>query len=126
MANGVIGSLTHLDMLRRSQKPAAEMPSETQSKGLKIVVIGSSVARGHKAWLLNGWVTQLGQTLQQTYGHQLVNVAEVGANVNRAIARFTSVVTPEQPDIVIIALSLGNEGLASCPPRQRRAVQRRC
>ncbi|NJL54698.1 lipase, partial [bacterium] len=34
-------------------------------------------------------------------------------------------VAPEQPDIVVIALSLGNEGLASCPPQQRRAIQRR-
>ena len=41
--------------------------------GLKIVVIGSSVALGHKAWLLNGWSWLLGQTLQPS-GHQLVNV----------------------------------------------------
>ncbi|WP_257236155.1 DUF1796 family putative cysteine peptidase [Nostoc sp. 'Peltigera malacea cyanobiont' DB3992] len=34
-------------------------------------------------------------------------------------------VTPEKPDIVIIALSLGNEGLAYCSPHERRAVQRR-
>ena len=109
----------------RVAKPAAEMPLDPGSKGLKIVVIGSSVARGHKAWLLNGWATQLSQTLQQTYGHHLVNVAEVGANVGSTIARFTSVVTPEKPDVVIIALSLGNEGLAHCLPHQRRAVQRR-
>ena len=111
-------------------EPATETPPETQlpetqSQGLKIVVIGSSVAHGQKAWLLNGWATQLGQTLQQTYGHRWVNVAEVGTNVSSTIARFASVVTPQQPDIVIIALSLGNEGLAHCPPHQRRAVQRR-
>jgi hypothetical protein len=74
---------------------------------------------------LRGWVWLLEQALQQKYGHKLVNVSEVGANVSRTIARFTSIVTPEQPDVVIIALSLGNEGLAYCPPHERRAIQRR-
>lgn len=92
---------------------------------LKIAVIGSSVAWGHKAWLLEGWAGQLGRALQEKYGHQLVNVAEVGANVGRTIARFDEVVTPERPDLVIISLSLGNEGLAHCQPRDRRTVQRR-
>ncbi|MBE9209832.1 lipase [Nostoc sp. LEGE 06077] len=96
------------------------------AEDLKIVVIGSSVALGHKAWLLDGWVELLKEALQQKYGHsRLVNVSEVGANVSRTIARFGSVVTPEQPDIVIIALSLGNEGLAYCSPHERRAIQRR-
>jgi lysophospholipase L1-like esterase len=99
-------------------------PLVEKSSGLKVVFIGSSVARGHKAWMLEGWATLLGQTLQQS-GHRLINVAEVGANVSSTIARFNSVVAPENPDIVIIALSLGNEGLAHCFPHQRRAVQRR-
>jgi Starch binding domain/GDSL-like Lipase/Acylhydrolase family/Putative papain-like cysteine peptidase (DUF1796) len=96
-----------------------------KSTGLKIVVIGSSVALGHKAWMFDGWAAQLGQTLQQKYGHQLVNVSEAGANVSRTIDRFGTVVTPEQPDIVIIALSLGNEGFAHCLPHQRQGIQRR-
>jgi Starch binding domain/GDSL-like Lipase/Acylhydrolase family/Putative papain-like cysteine peptidase (DUF1796) len=95
------------------------------SEGLKIVVIGSSVALGHKAWLFRNWAWLLGQTLQEKYGHIFINVSEEGANVNKTINRFASVVTPEQPDVVIIALSLGNEGLAYCPPQERRAVQRR-
>ncbi|MBW4479429.1 MAG: lipase [Tolypothrix brevis GSE-NOS-MK-07-07A] len=107
------------------QESALKMSLNERFEGLKIVVIGSSVALGHKAWLLKGWVWLLEQALQQKYGHQLVNVSEVGANVSRTIARFASVVTPEQPDVVIIALSLGNEGLAYCPPHERRAIQRR-
>lgn len=106
-------------------QPAVKMPLETESQGLKIVVIGSSVALGYKAWLLQGWVWLLAQALQQKYGHKVINVSEVGANVSRTITRFASVVTPEQPDIVIIALSLGNEGLAYCRPHERRAAQRR-
>ncbi|MEH2152245.1 DUF1796 family putative cysteine peptidase [Nostoc sp.] len=107
------------------EKPAVKRPLDEESEGLKIVVIGSSVALGHKAWFLQGWVWLLAQALQQKYGHQLVNVSEVGANVSRTIARFPWFVTPEKPDIVIIALSLGNEGLAYCPSHERRAVQRR-
>ncbi len=93
--------------------------------GLKIVVIGSSVALGHKAWLLEGWAWQLAQVLQEKYGHQLVNVSEVGANTSHTIARFPLVVTPEKPDVVIIALSLGNERFAHCPEQERRSIQRR-
>ncbi|MBE9105481.1 lipase [Nostoc cf. edaphicum LEGE 07299] len=107
------------------EKPAVKIPLDREPEGLKIVVIGSSVAVGHKAWFLKGWVWLLAQALQQKYGHKLLNVSEVGANVSRTIARFPRFVTPEQPDIVIIALSLGNEGLAHCPPHERRAVQRR-
>lgn len=107
------------------EEPTVRMPLEEGREMLKIVVIGSSVALGHKAWFLKGWVWLLGEALQQKYGHKLVNVSEVGANVTRTIARFPLVVTPEQPDVVIIALSLGNEGLAYCPPHERRAVQRR-
>ncbi|QLE51140.1 lipase [Nostoc sp. C057] len=107
------------------EKSTVKMPVEERAERLKIVVIGSSVALGHKAWFLKGWVWLLAQALEQKYGHQLVNVSEVGANVSRTIARFPWFVTPEKPDIVIIALSLGNEGLAYCPPHERRAVQRR-
>jgi lysophospholipase L1-like esterase len=100
-------------------------PLTADTEGQKILVIGSSVAVGQKAWLLKGWASLLGQAVQQKYGHRLINVSEVGSNVGRTIDRFGSVVTPEQPDVVIIALSLGNEGLAHCPPHQRRTVQRR-
>jgi hypothetical protein len=93
---------------------SAKIPLSQSAAGLKVVVIGSSVALGYKAWLLDGWSGLLGQELQQTYGHRLVNVSEAGANISRTIARFPQVVTPEKPDIVIIALSLGNEGLAHC------------
>ncbi len=100
-------------------------PEHQSSERLKIVVIGSSVALGFNAWLLRGWAWLLGHTLQQNYGHQLINVSEVGANVSRTIERFQSVVAPEKPDMVIIALSLGNEGLAECLPQEQRTVQRR-
>ncbi len=93
--------------------------------GLKIVVIGSSVALGHNAWLMEGWADQLAQKLHTTHGHQLINVSQLGANVSTTLDRFSTVVAPHQPNLVIIALSLGNEGFAYCAPHDRRALQRR-
>jgi hypothetical protein len=95
------------------------------SSGIKVLVLGSSVAMGCSAWLLKGWACRLGQALQEKYGHILVNRSQLGANVSSTIERFASVVVPEKPDIVIISLSLGNEGIAYSRPHDRRAVQRR-
>jgi lysophospholipase L1-like esterase len=104
----------------------AETKPETDAQnGLKVLVLGSSVAMGCSAWLLNGWANQLGLTLKEKFGHQLINRSQLGANVSSTIERFASVVVPEKPDLVIISLSLGNEGLAYCRPHDRRAVQRR-
>ncbi|HIK28746.1 MAG: DUF1796 family putative cysteine peptidase [Oscillatoriaceae bacterium SKW80] len=107
------------------EQPVVHKPLPKGIQGLKIVVIGSSVALGCNGWLLKGWTWYLEQDLHKKYGHQLVNVSEVGANVITTINRFQRVVAPEKPDIVIISLSLGNEGLAYCAPHERRAVQRR-
>jgi len=107
------------------KEPTAQKPLTKGDRGLKIAIVGSSVGVGCNSWLLRGWAWHLEQALHEKYGHILVNLSEVGANVSTTIDRFPLVVAPEQPDIVIIALSLGNEGLAYCPPHQRRAVQRR-
>ncbi|MHC5772074.1 MAG: hypothetical protein ACYTXI_42480 [Nostoc sp.] len=50
------------------ENPSVRIPLDEESEGLKIVVIGSSVALGHKAWFLQGWVWLLAQALQQKYG----------------------------------------------------------
>jgi lysophospholipase L1-like esterase len=107
------------------QTPPQLTPAELGPQGLKIVVLGSSVAMGCSAWLLEGWAKLLGDTLQAKYGHQLINVSELGSNVSRAIERFPQVVAPERPDVVIIGLSLGNEGLAHCSLPERRVIQKR-
>ncbi|ABD00323.1 lipase [Synechococcus sp. 65AY6Li] len=104
--------------------PVSE-PEPEDCPGLKIVVLGSSVALGCSAWLLRGWAWLLQKALRERYGHQVRNLSELGANVSRTLARFEQVVIPEHPDVVIVALSLGNEGLATALPEHRRAVQRR-
>lgn len=104
-------------------KPS-ELQIERQHKGLKILIIGSSVAEGHKSWLMRGWAALLADSLNQKYGHQVINVSKAGANISTTIARFSQFIKPST-DIVIIALSLGNEGFARCPVPQRRSLQRK-
>jgi lysophospholipase L1-like esterase len=100
-------------------------PEPKQGKGGKIAVIGSSVALGCNAWLNHGWAQRLGTALKQSRGYELVNLSQKGANATSTCHRFNGVVPPHQPDIVIIALSLGNEGLAHCLPYERPAAQQR-
>eukprot|EP00439_Symbiodinium_sp_Y106_P080021 s64_g18.t1 len=63
--------------------------------------------------------------LHKQYGHRVINVSRSGANTGTTKERFREVVAPLRPDVVIIALSLGNEGLAHCRPGERRAAQHR-
>jgi lysophospholipase L1-like esterase len=94
------------------------------SEGCKVLILGSSVAAGHRAWRHQGWAQQLAHTLQHR-GYRVINRSEPGASVTRTIARFAEVVVPEQPDIVILSLSLGNEGFAHCSLQERWAIQQR-
>lgn len=95
------------------------------TNGLKILLVGSSVALGCSAWLLKGWAWHLEQELQQRFGHQLVNRSIIGANTATIIQELPEMIAAENPDIVIISLSLGNEGLAYCSPHQQQAIQQR-
>ena len=111
--------------LEQAIAPIPDQQNSDARNGKKVLVIGSSVAMGCSAWLLKGWASHLESALQEKYGHKLINRSQLGANVTSTIERFAAVVVPEKPDIVVIALSLGNEGLAYCRPHDRRAVQRR-
>ncbi len=101
--------------------PKPLLPKSPQ--GLKVVVFGSSVALGCSAWLLRGWAWRLEQALHQRYGHQLVNRSLLGANVSQAIANLPQVLEEERPDIVILALSLGNEGFAKAFHSHFKSIQ---
>lgn len=91
----------------------------------RVVVIGSSVAEGFNSWRKRGWAWRLGQALAEAFGYELINVSQSGANTQATKERFEQAVCPWKPDIVVVGLSLGNEGLAHCPPDQRRAAQYR-
>ncbi|CAK9077985.1 Lipase, partial [Durusdinium trenchii] len=94
-------------------------------RGWCIAIVGSSVAEGYNTWRKRGWAWLLGEALHQTYGHRVVNVSQSGANTALTKERLKDAVAHLKPDIIIIALSLGNEGLAHCLPGERRAAQHR-
>jgi len=91
----------------------------------RIAVIGSSVAEGFNSWRKRGWAWLLAHELRHRYGHDVVNLSQCGASTEVTLARFRETIAPWCPDIVIIALSLGNEGLFDCPGNERRARQHR-
>lgn len=85
---------------------------EPKSQSKKVVVFGSSVALGDGAVLYRGWAYKLGQAMASR-GYTFVNKSVGGNNTTNLIQRFYTDVVPEHPDLVIIGLGLGNEGLVS-------------
>lgn len=81
-----------------------------QVQNKKIVVLGSSVALGQGSPSFNGWARRLATALTP-YGYTVVNKAISGNKTNDCIGRFYTDVVTENPGIVILGLSLANEGL---------------
>eukprot|EP00929_Paragymnodinium_shiwhaense_P041310 TRINITY_DN21469_c0_g1_i1.p1 TRINITY_DN21469_c0_g1~~TRINITY_DN21469_c0_g1_i1.p1 ORF type:complete len:812 (-),score=90.21 TRINITY_DN21469_c0_g1_i1:554-2989(-) len=103
--------------------PGSRVPAIPSSpRGLKVVVFGSSVSAGHKAWLFRGWAEMLGEVLHSRYGHGFVNAGIEGINTERGLQLYAEKVAPLQPDVVILAFGLGNEGLPHCPGHERAHV----
>jgi len=101
-----------------SQNPASsEMETNSSTDSLKedeirIAVIGSSVACGSYAKNDQGWAYHLQKALsRRSTKYKFFNVAESGADTSETKSRFNSVISPIHPHIVIISLSLANEGL---------------
>jgi lysophospholipase L1-like esterase len=76
----------------------------------KLMVIGSSVAYGVGATGNNGWANRLSADLIAR-GWTYKNHAIGGNTTTDVINRFYLDVVPENPDVLIIGLSLGNEGI---------------
>ncbi|ELR98781.1 DUF1796 family putative cysteine peptidase [Gloeocapsa sp. PCC 73106] len=104
-------------------KPIAKSSPTQVTSAPKVMVVGSSVALGCSSWLLKGWTSRLETVLKDRY--QFVNCSFLGADVTSIISKFPRLISQEQPDIVIISLSLGNEGLAHCPREQQQALRQR-
>jgi len=101
-----------------SQNPSsAEMETSSSTDSLKedeirIAVIGSSVACGAFAQNDQGWAYQLQKALsRRSRKYKVFNVAQSGTDTSATKSRFHSVISPIHPHIVIISLSLANEGL---------------
>ncbi|MBR7635134.1 GDSL-type esterase/lipase family protein [Janthinobacterium lividum] len=76
----------------------------------KIVILGSSVALGQGSPSWNGWSNRLATALAPR-GYTVVNKSIGGNKTSDCIGRFYTDVVTQNPGIVIICLSIANEGL---------------
>ena len=95
----------HKDEWEREKQKAFEESIATNSR-LKMVVYGSSVAKGSRL----GWANRLGTVLEGR-NWEYVNKSVGVDNTSKLLARFNRDLLPENPDVVVIALSLANEGV---------------
>ena len=82
----------------------------------KCVILGSSVARGEGATDFNGWANQLRAVLESRGSWIVVNKSIGGDMTANLLERWERDLLPEKPDVVVIALSLANEGLMGDEP----------
>lgn len=101
--------------------PDLEAWTPTSSSAPKLLIFGSSVAKG---W--NGGGTETNGSYANGYGGRLTPVLEAmgwmvtngsvgGNNTTLLNARYDSDAVPVNPDVILIGLSLGNEGLLGDP-----------
>jgi len=77
-----------------------------------ILIIGSSVAFGLYASPGKGWAALLAVALKKRSGWRIQNIANPGDDTKLTIESFRQKGVTLQPDVVIIGLSLLNEGIA--------------
>lgn len=82
-----------------------------KTQPLHVLILGSSVAQGSAAAPGHSWASKL-QTELAVRGHQLTNAAVGGLNTFATLEFLDAVVAAvKKPDIIIVSLSLANEGL---------------
>lgn len=118
-ARQVAATQAHAQSIVRFQLPASPLrrPTTTPPDLLnlplrhgvpRLVVYGSSVARGSGAAWDYGWARMLRDALHPR-GWDVLNLSESGSDTERAMDRFPEVIAA-QPACVLISLSLANEG----------------
>ncbi|CAE7874015.1 unnamed protein product [Symbiodinium necroappetens] len=107
--DGEFGKLPLPPDLPGPRSPGIPAP---QPGGLRVAICGSSVAAGAHAEEDQGWAWLLAKSLEAQFGHQTLNVAVHGYNTERLLQDFTRLVASQKPDMVVISLSLANEGLS--------------
>lgn len=81
----------------------------------KVVVLGSSSAAGVGASRYDlSWVGLLTFELRNR-GFEVINSSISGSGTGSSLARFDADVTPHQPDFVVLATSIFNEGFVNAP-----------
>ncbi len=84
--------------------------------GMKLVIFGSSVAKGTGAKKNYGWANRLKAFLEKK-NWIVINKSIGGNNTIDLLARFKRDLLQEKPDVVIIGLSMANEGLIRNPEK---------
>jgi acyl-CoA thioesterase I len=85
-----------------------------------LLVLGDSLSAGYGIRVEEGWVTLLGQRLdQQGYGYRVVNASVSGETTTGGLARLSHLLETQQPSIVILELG-ANDGLRGLPIREIR------
>ena len=101
--------------------------SDDGERPRRIALWGSSVPNGTGDELNLGGYTGRLRELLEPRGWEVLNVSRGGDNTITIAPRFepedepdpgTRYLTPVDPGYVVIALSLGNEGIMRCPPGQ--------
>ncbi|CDQ39559.1 GDSL-type esterase/lipase family protein [Virgibacillus salexigens] len=93
-----------------SEKVTFQTPTDQHNK--KIVIFGSSTAEGFYGTEGNSWWEKLRDSLN-TEGWEILQRSLSGDDTSGGISRFHKDVIPYNPDICIIAFTLGNEGMNS-------------
>mmetsp|Transcript_66295 Transcript_66295/g.156059 ORF Transcript_66295/g.156059 Transcript_66295/m.156059 type:complete len:321 (+) Transcript_66295:88-1050(+) len=97
-------------------------PIPAPAPGKRVCICGSSVAAGFWAQEDHGWAHTLATVLEERYHYQTVNVAVHRYSTSRLLQDFQRLVASLKPDIVVIALSLANEGLSWRPMQEWEEV----
>ena len=118
---------TLLIVLLLAAGSAAAQSSGDGERPRRIALWGSSVPNGTGDELALGGYTGRLRELLEPRGWEVLNVSRGGDNTITITPRFepegepdpgTRYLTPVDPGYVVIALSLGNEGIMRCPPGQ--------
>jgi hypothetical protein len=88
--------------------PSAEPPGTCapSAAGVKVAVLGDSVAAGQGAPCWKGWATHLAASLKQKYDYGFANVSGSGLDTDTALKEFNERVAAEKPTVVVLAFGL--------------------
>mmetsp|Transcript_13184 Transcript_13184/g.30970 ORF Transcript_13184/g.30970 Transcript_13184/m.30970 type:complete len:818 (+) Transcript_13184:15-2468(+) len=122
--DGSFGS-THLESFGYLESVSPKCPGPLSFRGpagvgMRLVVAGDEIAAGHGAWHFDGWAASLGRALHEQYGYDYVNLAPVGMDI--LIKEFRDRIVPLQPSVVVIAVGLELQYLATCPDYERSGL----
>lgn len=117
------GFLLLLLLLVVAEPGHTKAEAETSAVGSNsplILVIGDSLSAAYGIDPARGWVSLMGQRLQQKgFPHRVVNASISGDTSHNGLYRIESALHKHRPDIVIIELG-GNDGLRGLSLQQLR------